>query len=62
MDLQYTRVSSLWCLYQELIHVCYARACFSYVDRKILLNKKLVNEGYTLEKLFYGRYNDTCIL
>ena len=45
----------------------YARACSSYgdfIDRGRLLTKKLVDQGYTLEKLkiyfrkFYGRYND----
>ena len=47
--------------------VRYARACYSYgdfIDRGRLLTKKLVDQGYTLEKLkiyflkFYGRYND----
>ena len=45
----------------------YARACSSYgdfIDRRRLLTKKRVDQGYTLEKLkiyfrkFFGRYND----
>ena len=46
----------------------YNRACSSYgnfIDRGRILTRKLVDQGYTLEKLkiyfrkFYGRYNDT---
>ena len=45
----------------------YARSCSSYcdfIDRGRLLTKKLVDQGFTLEKIymyfrkFYGRYND----
>ena len=60
---QYNRVSSWWCIHLAKL----ARAWSSYgdfIDRGMLLTIKLVDQGYTLEKLkiyfrkFYGRYND----
>jgi hypothetical protein len=42
----------------------YSRACSSYQDRRLLLTRKLLNQGFLLVKLksslrkFYGRHHD----
>ena len=59
---KYTRASSLWCLYSLLINYAWAcLSCGNFINRAMLLTKKLVDQRYTLAKLqiyfrkFYGR-------